>query len=134
MHTADVNSCLALAMNSVDKLAAGSKDYARLLLTVGENRAELLAVELQEALHRVIGMIMLILGMAVLGLLTGIALTAALVLALDYSPVTVLLCVTGVYIAAGLLAYWRLTKRLSNCQFVAASLSQIRKDRQCREP
>lgn len=125
------DACLATAMNSFEKLAAESKAYARLLQTVGENRVELLAVELQEALHRIVRMIVLILGIAVLGLLLGITLTAALVLGVNASPVTVLLCVSGFYIAVGSIAYWRLTRLLGNLHLIADSIGQLRKDRKC---
>ena len=120
-------------MNSIDQLAAPSKDYARLLVTIAENRVELLAVEMQEELHRLVRMTMLMLGVAVFGLLAGMTITAALVMVLQYPPSTVLFSVTGIYIVAGLILYWRLSRLLSNWQMIAASISQIRKDRQCRE-
>ncbi len=121
-------------MNSIDQLAASSKDYARLLFTIGENRVELLAVEMQEELHRLVRIIILVLVVAVFGLLAGITLTAALVLVMKVPPATVLFYVTGVYLIAGLLAYWRLTRLLSNGQMFAASLSQFRKDRESLNP
>lgn len=121
------------AMNSFDKLAAHSKEYARLLLTIGENRVELLAIEMQEELRRLLCMIMLMLGVAVFGLLASIALTAALVLIVNYPPATVLLYVAGTYILAGGIIYWRLARLIANWEFLSASISQIRKDRQCSE-
>ncbi len=120
-------------MNRLEQLAAHSKDYARLLLTIGENRVELLAVELQEEFRRVLRMIMLMLGVAVFGLLAGITLTAALVLVMNYPPAAVLLYMTGIYIVAAAILYWRLTRLLANWEFLAASISQLRKDCQCSE-
>jgi len=121
------------AMNSFEQLAAHSKEYARLLLTIGENRLELLAVEMQEELQRLLRMIVLAFAMAVFGLLAGISLTAALVFELNYPPGTVLLYLTGIYVVAGLIAYWRLARLLRNWQFLSESLNQLRKDRECRE-
>lgn len=118
-------------MNSFEKLAEHLQEYVRLLLTIGENRIELLAVEMQEELRRLLCMIMLMLGVAVFALLAGITLTAALVLAMDYPPSTILLYVGGIYILAGVFTYWRLARLLANWKFIAASISQIRKDLQC---
>jgi len=121
------------AMDSFAKLAEHSQDYARLLLTIGENRIELLAVEMQEELRRLLCMITLTLGVAVFGLLAGIALTAALVLLVNYPPATVLLSVAGVYILVGVAIYRRLVRLIANWEFMSASLSQMRKARQCSE-
>jgi uncharacterized membrane protein YqjE len=121
------------AMNRYEQLAAHSKDYARLLLTIGENRVELLAVELQEELRHLLRMIMLMFAVAVFGLLAGIALTAALVLVMKYPPATVLLVMTGLYTVAGVLIYWRLARLLADWQFMGDSIHQLRKDRPCSE-
>lgn len=121
------------AMNRFEQLTAQSKHCARLLVTIGENRIELLAVELQEELRRVLRMIMLIFGIAVFGLLAGVALMAALVLVVKVSPATVLLGMTGLYLVAGLFLYWRLTRLLGNWQFLASSIHQLRKDCRCSE-
>lgn len=133
MHAVASKTCMETAMNSFDKLAEHSRDYARLLLTIGENRIELLAVELQQELRRFLCMITLMLGVAVFVILAGIALTAALVLTVNYPPATVLLSVAGIYILAGVIIYWRLTRLIAHWEFLSASLSQIRKDRQCSE-
>ncbi len=120
-------------MTSLEQLTATSKDYARLLLTIGENRMELLAVELQQELRRVLCTMMLILGVAVFGLLSAGSLTAALVLMLTVDPAIVLFSVTGIYLLAGVILYWRLSRRLRNWQVFAASLRELRKDCECRE-
>ena len=70
-------------MNSFEQLAANSKECARLLLTIGENRLELLAVEMQGELQHLLRLILLLLGVAVFGLLAGITLSAALVFVLN---------------------------------------------------
>ena len=69
------------------QLAATSKRFARRLLTIGENRLELLMVEVQEERERLLHAILLALGVAAFGLLAGITLTAAIVIWLwAYSP------------------------------------------------
>ncbi|MDB6110674.1 MAG: hypothetical protein JWR69_2424, partial [Pedosphaera sp.] len=63
------------AADSPEPLAASSKRFARRLMTIGENRLELLLVEVQEERERLLRAILLALGVAVFGFLTGAALT-----------------------------------------------------------
>jgi uncharacterized membrane protein YqjE len=119
---------------SFQQLAATSKRFARRLMTVGENRLELLMVEVQEEREHLLHAILLALGVATFGLLTGIALTAAIVVLLwQYSPVAVLLTVTGLYAAIAVVLYRRLTLLLRDWQTLSATLDQLRKDRECLE-
>lgn len=120
-------------INSFEQLAANSKEYARLLLIIGENRIELLAVEMQEELQRLLRMILLVLCVSVFGLLAGISLTLALVIVFDeFPPANILLSLTGFYVVLALCLYWRLARLLQNWQILSASINQIRKDRICR--
>ena len=65
-------------------------------MTIGENRLELLAVEVQEERERLLHAFLLALGVAAFGLLAGLTLTAAIVVLLwAWSPVAVLLILTG---------------------------------------
>lgn len=115
---------------SLGQLAATSKQFARRLLTVAENRLELLAVEMQEERERVLHAFLLALGVAAFGLLASFTLTAAIVVGLwDWSPVGVLLILTGLYGMAAALFYWRLTSLLRNWQTLSATLDQLHKDR-----
>jgi uncharacterized membrane protein YqjE len=119
---------------SVGHLAAASKDLARRLLTIGENRIELLAVEVQEERERLLRAFLLALGVAAFGLLAGITLTAAIVVLLKaWSPVAVLLALTGLYGATGVCLCRRLTRLLRDWELLSASLDQLRKDRACLE-
>jgi uncharacterized membrane protein YqjE len=116
------------------QLAATSKGFARRLLTIGENRLELLTVEVQEERERLLHAFLLALGVAAFGLLAGITLTAAIVVLLwQYSHVAVLLTLTGLYGAAGVCLYRRLTLLLRDWQTLSATLEQLRKDRACLE-
>jgi uncharacterized membrane protein YqjE len=119
---------------SFRQLAATSKHFARRLLTIGENRLELLAVEVQEERERLLHAFLLALGVAVFGLLAGMTLTALIIVWLwVWSPVGALLILTGVYGAVGIFLYRRLTGLMRDWQTLAASLEQLRKDRLCLE-
>ena len=115
---------------SFRQLATTSKHFARRLLTIGENRLELLTVEVQEERERMLHAFLLASGVAVCGLLAGLALTAAIVIGLwAWSHVAVLLILAGLYAVAGMVLYRRLTGVLRNWQTLSASLDQLRKDR-----
>jgi len=116
------------------RLSAASKEVARRLLTVGENRLELAMVEVQEERERLLHTFLLALGAAVFGLLAGLTLTAAVVvLGWPYSRVAVLLALTGIYGGAGICLYQRLARTRRDGQTLSASLDQLRKDRACLE-
>jgi uncharacterized membrane protein YqjE len=116
------------------QLAAASRRFARRLLTIGENRLELLAVEVQEGRERLLHAILLAFGVAAFGLLAGVALTAAIVLLLwPLSPVAVLLTLSVLYGAAGVFLWQRLTRLQRGWQTLSASLDQLQKDRTCLE-
>ncbi len=118
---------------SFRQLSATSKTFARRLLTIGENRLELLTVEVQEERERLLHAFLLALGVATFGLLAGLALTAALVVWLWAWPVTVLLILTGLYGSAGICLWRRLNRLLRDWQTLSASLDQLQKDRACLE-
>jgi len=116
------------------ELTALSKCVAGRLITTGENRLELLIVEVQEERERLLHAFLLALGVAAFGLLAGLTLTAAIVYLLwADSPVVVLLTLTGLYGVAGVCFYRRLTGRLRAWQTLSATLDQLRKDRECLE-
>ena len=118
---------------SVRQLAATSKQMARRLLTLGENRLELLAVEIQEERERLMRAFLLALAVAVFGLLAALTLTAALVLCFPNSPVAALLTLTMIYATTAIILYRRVLGLLRDWQSFAATLDQFRKDRQCLE-
>jgi len=122
------------AIDNFGQFGASSKHFARRLLTIGENRLELLMVEVQEERERLLHAIMLALGVAVFGLLTGVALTIAIVVLLWHrSPVAVLLVLTSFYAAIALYLYRRFTVLQRAWKTLPASLDQFRKDRACLE-
>src|SRR5271154_5298949 len=92
-------------------LAAASKRLAQRALVICENRAELLLVEVQEERERILHAIWLTIGVTAFGLLAGIALTAAVVIAFwQQSPLAALLILTALYAAAAALLYSRLAR------------------------
>jgi len=115
-------------------LVKTSKRFARQLLTIVENRLELLMVEVQEERERLLRAILLALGVAALGLLAGGALTGAMVVLFwELSRVVTLLALASLYGATSVLIYRRLGRLLRNWQNLPSTLDQLRKDRACLE-
>jgi uncharacterized membrane protein YqjE len=116
------------------QLLERSKRFARRLLTIGENRIELLMVEVQEERERLLRAILLALGVAAFGLLAGVAFTGAIVVWLwDFTPLGVLLALTSLYGMAAVCLYRRLRLLLDDWQNLPATREQLRKDRACLE-
>jgi uncharacterized membrane protein YqjE len=119
---------------SLGQLAATSKHIFSRVTTIGENRPELLAVEIQEERERHLRALLLAFGAGAFALLAGLTLSAAIVVWLwAYSHVAVLLALTVLYAAAGTFLGWRLTQLLRDWQTLSATLDQLRKDRACLE-
>ena len=119
---------------SPGQLVSTSKRFARHLLAIGENRVELLMVEVQEERERLLRAIILALGAAALGLLAGVALTGAIVVLFwEVSRTAALLVLIGLYGAAAAFVYGRLTRQLRDWQNLPATLDELRKDRACLE-
>lgn len=118
---------------SLSQLATSSKRFARQLLTIGENRLELLTVEMQEERERLLHSFLLALGVAAFGLLATLTLTAAIVVWLWAWPVAVLLTLTGLYAVGGICLWRRLDRLLKDWQSLSTTLDQLRKDRLCLE-
>ena len=118
----------------IQQLASHSKALARLLLTVGENRIELLAMDMQEDRDRLLHVILLALGMAMFGLLAGITITASIIVLMRaFSTLTVLLTLSSLYVSIVFFFYWRLTRLVRNWQVLSASMGQFHQDRSLKE-
>jgi len=118
----------------IGHLVVSSRHFARRLLALGENRLELLMVEVQEGREHLLRAILLGCGAAAFGLLAVATLSVATVLLLwALSPVVVLLALTGLYSAAAGFLYLRLSRLLRNWQSLPATLNQLRKDSACLE-
>ena len=117
---------------SLGQLADASKQFARRLFTIGENRFELLIVEVQEERDRLLHAILLALGVAAFGFLALLTLNIALVILLwDHSPVLVLVVLTGLYTGIAVYLYRRLTGLLQEWQILSATIDQLQKDHEC---
>ena len=115
---------------NVSQLAASFKKVARHFFTIGENRLELLKVELQEERERLLQDILLALGAAAFGLLACLTLTAAVVVYFwQSSPMGVLFALTLLYGGAGFGLWNCLTKRLANWQMLSSTFDELRKDK-----
>lgn len=125
---------MELATATLTQLGTHSKRLAKRLLVLGENRLELLLVEVQEERVRLLRVILLALGAAALGFLAGVTLTGTIVVLFwNFSPVAVLLALTGLYGAGAAFLYRRLIVLLRDWQNLPATLDQLRKDRACLE-
>jgi len=110
--------------------ATVSKQFVRRLLTIGENRLELLMLEVQEERERLLHAILVALGVAVFGFLAGAALTVAIVVLLWHlSPVAVLLVLASIYATVAALFYRRFTVLQRHWKTLPATLDQLGKDR-----
>jgi uncharacterized membrane protein YqjE len=120
---------------NIRQLPAAWKHLVRRLLAIGENRLELLSVEVQEERERLLHAFLLGVGVMAFILLAAITLTAAIVVGLSSrcSPVAVLAALTFLYGAIGAFFYWRFTGLMRDWQTLPASHDQLRKDRACLE-
>jgi len=116
--------------SDLQQVLAGSRRIAQRLLTIGENRLDLLTLEMQEERVRLLHVVLVALGMAVFGLLGGMALTAmAVVLFWQHGPVTVLLGLACIYGVVAVILWRRAAQLLRDWRTFPASLDQLRKDR-----
>jgi uncharacterized membrane protein YqjE len=114
---------------SLGQLTDTSKGVARQLLSIGENRLELLAVELMEEREHLLRSLFLLAGTAVSALLTLLTLSAGLVVLLwPHSPATILFVLSALYLLVGVWLALRLRVRLTGWRSLSASLEQLRKD------
>jgi uncharacterized membrane protein YqjE len=114
---------------SLGQLTDTSKGVARQLLSIGENRLELLAVELMEEREHLLRSLLLLAGTAVSALLTLLTLSAGLVVLLwPHSPATILFVLSAFYLLVGVWLALRLRVRLTGWRSLSASLEQLRKD------
>ena len=122
------------AQSNAGQFVASSKRFAQHLLTIGENRLQLLMLEVQEERERLLRAVLVALGVAAFGLLAGVALTGAIVVLLwELSRVAALLALTSLYGATAVCLYRRLRLLLRDWQNLPATLDQLRKDRACLE-
>jgi uncharacterized membrane protein YqjE len=120
--------------DNIGRLGASATRFGRRLLTIGENRLELLMVEVQEERELLLHAVWLMLGVAVFGFLAGVALSVAVVVLLWHlSPAVVLLVLTSLYAGIAGYLYRCFTTLQREWKTFPATLDQLRKDRACLE-
>jgi uncharacterized membrane protein YqjE len=122
------------ATSNDGQLVARSRRFAQRLFIIGENRLELLIVEIQEERQTLLHFLLLALGAGVFGILAGVALSLLIVVSLwERSPAAALLVLASFYSAMAVFLYRRLTALRRNWRPLDATLDQLRKDRACLE-
>jgi uncharacterized membrane protein YqjE len=122
--------------SSAFPLAGAAKRLLHRVLAVGENRFQLLVVELQEERDRLLDVVLLAVATAAAGMLCAIAWSAALVILLwhfGFGPLIILLVLGAVYGISAVVLCRRLEALRRQQQTLAASLDQLQKDRACLE-
>ncbi|MCW5558930.1 MAG: phage holin family protein [Verrucomicrobiae bacterium] len=120
---------------AVSGLPGSLRKLARHALATGENRLELLRVELQEERLRAFKSIGLSLAVAVLGLLAGISLTVTIVVLFwDYSRLWPILCLTGLYTGLAWVLFRSLRHQLQTWQTLPETFHQLRRDLEALTP
>ncbi len=105
------------------------------LLSILQNRLQLLVVELQEERLRLFNallLVALVVGLGFFTLLTAVA--AVLIMVWNEFGVKGLLVASALGLIGTLLAYWRLRVRLKHWPFLAGTLGELEKDRACLDP
>lgn len=114
---------------TMHEMAKTSRHVAQRLMAIGGNRFDLLAIELKEERDHIFHTALLALIITALGLLAGVTVTAAIVIALwTTSPTIVLLTLAGLYATVCLVLCHRLTVHLREWQSFADSLAECKKD------
>lgn len=117
------------ANSSGESLGTTASRVARRLLATGGNRVELLMLELAEERERVLGATLLAVGVGVLSILAGVALTLGLALVLwDHSPLLALGAMTLLYAMGAVVLMLRLQAIWRGWAVLPATLEEIRKD------
>ena len=119
-------------------LASLARRFLQRLLAVGENRLELLFVEMQEERERLLKILFFAIAAAALGLLAGIALTFAIVILLflwqnSALAVAALFVLGGIYACGALVLCWRVATLGRGQQAWSGSVEQFKKDRAALE-
>ncbi len=110
------------------------RQCAKQLLSIGVNRLELLAVEIEEAREHLLIIFLLALGVIICSTLVILTLSVAIVLFFwNYSPLLGLLILSICHCCAGFTLYVLLKHYLRAWKPLSSTLEQLGKDRQCLE-
>jgi len=101
-------------------------------LAILHNRLELLLVELQEERWRFFDLLLLAGVVLILGAMTLLVVTVTIVvLCMKADRLDLVAWLTGLYLIATIVAFWRLRCRLQNWAPFSATLAELKKDKAC---
>jgi len=113
-------------------LTAAPKRLIQLALAAGENRVELLLVELEEERDKLITAVLLVLASAAFGVLAGITLTLTVAVVLwNRSPVLAVLALFALYGFLSVFLFLRFLKMRKEWKILATTREQLKKDSEC---
>jgi uncharacterized membrane protein YqjE len=104
------------------------------ILSIFQNRLELLVVELHEDRIRLFEALLMLVVIVALGFFT-LLLAAAGIIALVWNHFGIggLFVLAGISLIATLIVAWRLQLRLNNWPLLSGTMEQLKKDRECLE-
>ena len=118
--------------NGASPLGEAAKRFVRRLPVLGENRIELLRIELQQTVACLLRLFVLALAVGVFGLLAGLTLTAAVAVCFwRLSALAALLVLGGLHGTIAALLWRRLWRLRREWKTLPATLDQLRKDFSC---
>lgn len=116
-----------------EHLAGAIKRLLWRVMAVGQNRAELLMVEMQEERARAQVIVFLAAGIAVFGILACFTLTALIVCACVSHLLLALGLIAGFYGLCAFVLYLKLSNMLRHWETLSSTREQFEKDRECLE-
>ena len=114
-------------------LGNATKSIIRRLVAIFHNRAELFVVEIQEERGRAQMMIFLAAGIAVLGLLGGMTLTAVIALAAGAHYLAALIILAVLYLGVAAFFAFKLVRLTKDWEPFNHTRDQLQKDHECFE-
>lgn len=114
-------------------LAGAVKKVLWRLMAVGQNRAELLMVEMQEERARAQMVVFLVVGIAAFGLLATLTVTALIAVAFASHLLLALGVLAAFYGIGAFLFYVKLSRLLNRWEVFTATREQFERDRECLE-
>lgn len=112
-------------------LGSATKGIIRRIVAIFHNRAELFVLEVQEERERAQMIIFLAAGIAILGLLGGITLTAVIALAAGAHYFIALVILTVLYIGGAAFFAFKLVRMTRDWEPFNHTRDQLQKDHEC---
>ena len=111
---------------------ASLRRLLKTVLAIAQNRLELLLVELQEERWRFFDALLLAGAVLILAAMTLMVATITMVVVcVEANRLDLLVALMLLYLAATIVAFWRLRTRLKNWAPFSATLAELKKDKAC---